>query len=219
MDILFSISGFFLDFLFPKSETTKLLESLSSSDMINKFPSPRIIEDSRVIAIFDYQNKYVKDLVWEIKYKGNKNLARNSAEIIYEILCHEISERVLSENFKSPLLIPMPISDKKRRGRGFNQTEIVCEELVRLDTNQLFTYRSDILKKIRHTKSQSHTHSKKERMENLRGSMKVVSNLKPQKYSVVLFDDVVTTGASIAEARRALREAGVTKVLAITLAH
>lgn len=219
MNILHSISGTFLDFLFPKTESAKLLESLSSSDMVRIFPSPRAIEDDRVIAIFDYQDSRVKDLIWEIKYKGNMNLTRNSAEIIYEILCQEISERALSENFKSPLLIPMPISDKKRRERGFNQTEIICKELDKLDANKLFIYRDDILKKIRHTESQSHTHSKKDRMENLKNSMRVITNLKPQKYSVVLFDDVTTTGASISEARRALREAGLKKILTITLAH
>ncbi len=219
MELLTAISHTFLDFLFPKSEIAKKLESLSSSEMVVLFPAPRSIDDDRVIAVFDYQNSHVRDLVWEIKYKGNRNLAKNSAEIIYEVLCQEIAERSLSENFINPLLIPMPISDKKRRERGFNQTELICEELKNLDAEKLFTYMPNILKKVRHTESQAHTHTKKERMENLNGSMRVISKLKPQRYSVVLIDDVITTGASIAEARRALREVGLKKVLAITLAH
>ena len=219
MEFLSTVSHTFIDFLFPKSDIAKSLEALSGSQMLNLFPSPRHLDDDRVIALFDYQDSHVRDLIWEIKYKGNRNLAKNVSEVLYELLCQEIADRTLSENFINPILIPMPISDKKRRERGFNQTELICNELELLDSEHLFVYMPEFLKKIRHTESQSHTHTKTERMENLRGSMKVIGDLKPQRYSVVLIDDVITTGASIAEARRALREAGLKKVLAITLAH
>jgi predicted amidophosphoribosyltransferase len=160
MTFLSSIPSLFLDFLFPKSENARNLESLSIERMIELFPASRPINDDNIISIFDYQNHSVKDLVWEIKYRCNKALIKKSADIIYEVLCHEIAERALSENFRNPLLIPMPISDKKRDERGFNQTEMICEELENLDSENLFVYRKDLLKKKRQTESQSHTHTK-----------------------------------------------------------
>lgn len=219
MHFLSTISGFLIDFLFPKSEAAKKLERFTSADMLSRFPSPRDIDDDKVIAVFDYQNQDVRDTVWEIKYKSNSKLSRSAAGIVYEILCQELAERALSENFQNPLLVPIPISNQKRRERGFSQTETICSFIKDLDKNNLLQYEPNILKKIRHTESQTRTHSKSERLQNLLGSMKVVTNIKPQNHSVVLFDDVYTTGATISEARRTLNAAGFKKVLAITLAH
>jgi ComF family protein len=219
MEKLLNLSNFFLDFLFPKTPTTKHLEEISKNNLVTIFPQPRHIDSDRVVALFDYQNKGVRDFVWEIKYRANKKLIKSAAIILYEILCIEVAERALFENFVNPLLIPMPMSTKQKRYRGYNQTEIICKEIMKLDQNHLLEYLPDSLIKTRHTESQAKTESKTKRQENLKNSMAIIGNEKLRNRCVVLIDDVYTTGATVAEATRALRDAKVRKILTFTIAH
>ncbi len=204
-----------LDFLFPKDERVHILESLTSAELLSALPSAKDIDD-HTVALFDYKHRDVRTLIWEIKYRSNTALAKKSGEILADVLRHELADRALFENFHHPLLIPMPISDEKRRERGFNQTEVIAES-IRMFAPDLFEY-STALIKHKHTESQARTHAtKREREANLLNSMSVSSDL--QGRCVILLDDVTTSGATFGEAKRVLKEAGVKKILCVALAH
>jgi len=214
--------SYFLDFIFPKSETIFDLENLSIGELLNKLPPAHELDktDEHLIAVFDYKNPSVREMVWELKYKGNRNIAKKIAEILIDILQAEIAERVLFEKFINPILIPIPVSDKRRRERGWNQTEIVCEEMMRLNTENLFEYKPKILIKNIHTDSQARTHAtKRERLGNLSGSMSTENSKKIRGRNIILLDDVTTTGSTFAEAKRVLKESGARKILCIAIAH
>lgn len=218
MKFIKTIYEYCLDFLFPKSASVEALEARSVFYLLNSLPQAREIKDNRTIVLFDYRNIDVKTLVWELKYKGNRKIARKLAEIIIEVLEHELAERALFENFINPLLIPIPIADKRRRERGFNQTEILGEEIKKLDTNNILEYVTNILTKTHYTESQARTHAtKRERDENLKNSMQASNSIKNR--CVILLDDVTTSGATFTEAKRALKEAGVKKILCVAVAH
>jgi len=218
MEILNSIYEYFLDFLFPKSLSVEILENMSAATIIKNLPQAREIKDEKVVVLFDYKNNDVKTLIWELKYKGNRKIARKLSEILFDVLEHELAERALFENFINPLIIPMPIADKRRRERGFNQTEILGEEIKKLDINNLFEYSPNILTKIHYTESQARTHAtKRERDENLKNSMQANDSIKGR--NIILLDDVTTSGATFTEARRALKQAGAKKILCVAVAH
>ena len=205
----------FVDFLFPKELEVYSLEALSPAALVTKLPGASDL-GADTVAIFSYADSRVRDLVWELKYRKNVKIAETIAVIIYDVIRHELAERALFDNFVNPLLIPMPMSDKRRADRGWNQTEVLCNELVKLDTDKIFEYSSSILSKSRHTESQTLTENKKQRLRNLENTMKSES---VRGKNIILIDDVTTTGASFAEARRALKEAGARKVLSVALAH
>ena len=154
-------------------------------------------------------------------------LAEKIGEIVADVLEQELAERALFDNFppsgsgrvgKCPLLIPMPVSDKRRFERGWNQVELVSENVKKRFGDRI-KYSPNQLVKHRHTESQTQTSNKSERQKNLNESMKVLSPKSIEGRAIILMDDVMTTGSTFAEAKRALKEAGAGKILCLALAH
>lgn len=207
-----------VDFLFPKDKEVYVLESLSPLDLLNALPPAQITADD-TIALFSYADPRVRTLIWELKYRRNARVAKSLASILSDVARHELAERALAENFVNPLLVPMPISKKRLQERGWNQTEALCQEIVALDGEHFLEYAPLALTKERHTESQARTHSKKDRLTNVEHSMRVADAADIKGRNILLVDDVTTTGATLREARRVLKESGAKKILALTLAH
>lgn len=210
-----------IDFLYPKDRDVILLESLTPSTLLEKLTPAQDLEKDH-LALFSYTDPSVRKLIWELKYKKNEKIAKTLASLLYDVLKAELSEKALFESalwLKDPLLIPMPSSKKRRREKGYNQTELLCEELKLLDTENILNYSPNVLLKHRHTESQTLTKDKKKREENISNSMSVRESVRLDGAHVILVDDVMTTGATFRDARRALRESGAKRILSVSLAH
>ena len=219
MSFLFRIRDICADFLFPKNRKVLELEGLSVGTLLEILPQVEALKDKHTIALFDYSHPLVKELVWELKYRGNNKIAHKLGVILYDVLENEIEELNLSERWVRPILIPVPISDKRRFERGWNQAELLSEQVMASDDKKMFRYRPRQLAKLRHTDSQTQTSSRNERLKNLKNSMKVLNPESVAGECVIVIDDVTTTGSTFAEARRALREAGARKILCVAIAH
>lgn len=215
----FKLWATFLDFLFPKSKRVLSLEKIHTAKLLSILPKAERIKDDNVMASFDYKNTLTRELIWQLKYEGNRRVAEKFGEILYDTILGELEDRSWFEKFPNPILMPMPISDKRRFERGWNQAEILCEEIIKHDASRMFRYKPRQLVKHFHTERQTTTISKAERLSNIKGSMKLLSpNVVADQY-VILVDDVYTTGATHTEARRALRDAGAKKILFFSVAH
>lgn len=207
--------------LVPENIKIKKLLDLPISSLKDFLPkSPVYSKD--IFVLFDYDNKIVKLIVKSIKYKNNASLRKRIAVYLYDEIIEMASEIALFEG-GPPLLVPMPMSKMEKRSRGFNQCEELAREIKKLDSpakgNNL-TVSFDILKKVKETKRQT-TLSREERSLNVAHSMTAVAGPEkaPVPRTVIILDDVYTTGASLSEARRALFAIGVKRVIGLFIAH
>lgn len=208
-----------LNFLFPFSETRRKIESLTAEKVLETCERAEMNDDKNVLSIFSYENKLVREMVHFLKYKGNQTVAKLFAEILYAEIIEKISEISLFENFTNPILIPIPLSKKKLKKRGFNQIELVLEELKKLDMENIFETDFKSLIKTKDTLSQTAVKNRRRRMENIRNCFGVNNVEKIKERNIILIDDVLTTGATIREAKNALIKAGAREVFCITIAH
>jgi ComF family protein len=105
-------------------------------------------------------------------------------------------------------MVPIPLSKERQRQRGFNQSLLLSEQL---DLGELWLG----LDRVRHTSAQAEL-TASERAKNVRGAFVARA---PAPQNVILIDDVVTTGATVREAARALKRAGSQTIWVITIAH
>lgn len=116
------------------------------------------------------------------------------------------------------LVIPVPLHPSKRRQRGFNQSELIARCAVRHFDRSRFALHSGNLRRTRATTSQTGLTSH-QRRENVRGAFVVTIPGMVKDRSVVIVDDVYTTGTTLNECARVLRAAGAKQIAVATVAR
>lgn len=112
-------------------------------------------------------------------------------------------------------LIPIPLAPKRLRSRGYNQSELLARTLAR---KWRIPVVSDLLLRTRETPTQTAL-TPGTRLANVAGAFGLRIGRMPMKSAIVLVDDVFTTGATLAEAARALQQGGATTIHAVTFAR
>ncbi len=120
-------------------------------------------------------------------------------------------------------LIPIPLARKRLRERGYNQSEVLARALARQWRIPVLV---DVLVRTRETPTQTAL-TPDTRLANVAGAFEVrnakfgMRNLafRLSNCELILVDDVFTTGATLAEAARALEQAGATRVVGVTFAR
>jgi len=178
--------------------------------------------DPYIYPIYDYRDNIIKKSIWNLKYKNKRDLSKIFAEILYARMLEELADLEMLENFKDPIVVPIPLSKKRLKERGYNQSLLIAEELEKinkLSKERNFKLEKNVLIKNKETIHQAHVKNKKERLENLIGSFSVINKDLIKNKNIILLDDVVTTGATLKEAKKELKKNGARKIIAFTVAH
>lgn len=206
------------DFLLPKNKNDEEAESATADVLSKKMTRNNKTDNEHIYALFDYRDKLIKNMIWSLKYRKNIKVANTFAQMLNDFLTEELSDLSIYSDFSEPILIPIPLSKKRLRKRGFNQTELLAKELCIIADKSFCVLRTDILKKIKDTPSQT-AFERSARLKNIIGAFNVVKIKSIKGRDVILLDDVTTTGATMSEARKVLLEAGAKSVLCVALAH
>jgi len=188
--------------------------------------SPGVLRECEewIFPFFDYRDKTIKKAISLLKYGGKRSLARVFAEVMYGRIAEELADLNIMENFDNALLIPIPLSKKRLRERGFNQSLLIAQNLIEIDerTNHILptlTLEKNVLIKPKETTHQAHIKNREERLKNIVGSFALKNENLIKDKNIILIDDVTTTGATLSEAKKILKRAGAKKVIAFTVAH
>ncbi|SJZ48331.1 competence protein ComFC [Cetobacterium ceti] len=142
----------------------------------------------------------IKKVIWDFKFKNRRYLGN----VIGEILKRKII--FLRNNLEVDYIIPIPISEKRKLERGFNQVEEILKEAS-------VEYLE--IKRIKNTKPMYSLKTIEKREENLRESFYIPQNIEDKVILVV--DDIVTTGSTFSEIERELKKKKPKKIFYFSL--
>lgn len=123
------------------------------------------------------------------------------------------------EEYRLPLsqcdyIIPIPLSPARLREREFNQSRILAQAVSRRFNISLLT---DTLVRIRHTKPQADLH-REMRFKNIKGAFGLRGKADIKDKTILLIDDILTTGSTVSEAAHTLKAARAKAVFVLTAA-
>jgi ComF family protein len=131
----------------------------------------------------------VQELLHHIKYKDNANLAR----YLSALFAGDVAQFLEDNRFEIDCLVPVPIHRKKKRKRGYNQSEMISEGLA---IGLKVPIESKVLQSAR-TKSSQTRKSRFDRWLNTSNAFRISDYEKLEGKHVLLVDDVITTGSTI----------------------
>ncbi len=162
----------------------------------------------RLIVCTQYRkNSVIKKLISSFKYKFCEEMASFLGELLNK-------EMYLIPNLSNSVFVPVPIHKKRLKFRGFNQTQLLAFQLSRKFDLPLL----DCLQRNRFKVGQAKL-ARKERLKNLKGAISLKAEHELSGKSVILIDDVATTGSTLNECSKVLKESGVKRVYALVLAR
>jgi len=160
------------------------------------------------------ESTLTRKLIHQFKYQPYiKDLAKTLALLLAEHFL--ISGSNKKDVWQNSVLVPVPLDRKKLKNRGYNQAEELSKELSKILQIPVF---SDVLIKTKTTKSQIEL-SGKEREQNLKNAFMVKNPSAIAQGKVFLVDDVYTTGSTMEECARILKENFTKEIWGITIAR
>lgn len=156
-------------------------------------------------SVFNYDGA-AKKLVYKLKYEGKKYLA--------EYMAKYLSDLIVLRNIDFDIVTFVPVCKKRKRRRGYNQAELLANS-VALDMKVECV---ELMQRVKETPSQVEL-SFKDRLENIKDAFVITDKNLVKGKTILVIDDVLTTGATLNECAKVLKKAGANKVIGLTFAN
>ena len=157
--------------------------------------------------IFKYDD-IIRKLILDYKFNEKPYLYRSFLEFFNKYKKKYVQFEIYD------IIIPVPISIKRKLKRGYNQSLLIAKEIASKEKIKL---KKDIIVKIQNNSAQSKL-NKEDRTENVKNVYKVTNNKETINKKILLVDDIFTTGATANECSRMLKSSGAKKIDILTIA-
>ena len=184
---------------------TKCGRRIGSADSLCESCAKHDMRFDLAASVYCYEGA-ARTLVHRLKYSG--------AQWIADIGAKQMAEAYDEEAMPADVITFVPMYPKKERQRGYNQARLLAEGFAKRRGKEAVP----LLERIRNTTPQSEL-DKDERMENIENAIGVAENMKEnvEGKRVLVVDDILTTGSSLDECARALKEQGAAAVYGLCL--
>lgn len=167
---------------------------------------PPLFGRMRAVGIY---NQPLRKCIHLLKYRNKTRLAQPLGQLMVNYM------KQYYNNQKFNLLIPVPLHPSRLKERGFNQSKLLAEPISKFFNIPLASH---LLKRVQNTRSQFEL-TKHERQENLKNAFAVTHPELVWEKSILLIDDISTTGTTINECTKPLLASGAKFIWALVLAH
>lgn len=206
----------FIEALFPLSKEEIFLNELTPEHAFEVLPKAPVF-DNKVVplpdtkAVFAYKDKRVARLVWNIKYKKDKH----SIDIAVFAMLKNLNVGEAGKIY----LVPIPTTPKRLRERGYNQTELLIDAMVRGDKTGQVQSLKDLLVRTKDQKRSKYK-NRQERLSDAKELFAVnIKNQVSKDTQIIVIDDVITTGSTMKQALDVLRACDFIYVRGLAIAH
>lgn len=179
------------------------------------------MKNEAVFGKDNYQNNFFNTHFYLFKYEGIiRNLLIkykfNEKAYLYNSFCEFIKkyQKELLKNEIYDIIIAVPISKKKYKIRGYNQSTLLASKIAK---NMNIKFEKNIIVKTKNNTSQS-TLTKEKRKQNVKGVYKILNKKSILNKRILLIDDIYTTGATVNECSKLLKENGAKLIDVFTIA-
>lgn len=156
-------------------------------------------------------------LIHSLKYKKDIQVAKPLGQILFASLIRFFSEK------KIDFAVPVPLHPKKFRARGFNQAYLLMHrwpDTINSEYPALsdFHIKRNVIERIKNTEPQAGLNGKK-RVSNIKGAFRLKHSSHVPGKSILVVDDVMTTGSTVNECAKTLIKGGAKEIHVLTLAR
>ena len=183
----------------------KLLESQLKFEIIENKDINYYFDEH--IYFFEYQGM-IRKIIIDYKFNDKAYLYKTIVNFLLK------NEKIFKILKSYDTIIPVPISKQRKKERGYNQSELIAREIAK---RSQIEFNNKCLFKIKNIIEQSKL-NKEDRQKNIQGVYRLEKLEMLKNKKILLLDDIYTTGSTVNECSKILRQAQLEKIGVLTLA-
>lgn len=193
-----------LELIFPERKDHAMVRGMEVADLI-KLVKPT--QHQEFISLLPFTEPLVRALIHEAKFHHNEKAWNMLGAVLASYLKHFSKETIV---------IPIPLSKKRRQSRKYNQVEKIAQKAMQNIDH--ISFHTDILSRCRDTVPQTSL-KRSERLKNVTNAFAVHNSSLITDKNIIILDDVATTGATLKAAEASLRPHHPSSITCLALAH
>jgi len=172
-----------------------------------KFKIDNLVDDYNSLFLFEEKGP-LQDLIHNLKYNQKYKIGIFLGEELGK------GKKDIITNWEVDIIIPIPLFHLKKVERGYNQAMYIAKGLSKISEIKI---NGTVVKRVKNTLSQTKL-SNNERKGNMSKAFKVTNSKNIQGKNIIIIDDVITTGTTVIELAKVLKENGANKVFSLSVA-